>query len=100
MHKVLLLKPQDNVATCLADFGQGEVVTVERDGERITIALREDIGFGHKVAAHAIAPGEPVTKYGETIGVASCAITAGDWVHVHNIESVRARGDKAVEDPS
>ena len=32
-------------------------------------------------------------KYGEEIGVASRAIAAGNHVHVHNLDSMRGRGD-------
>ena len=45
------------------------------------------------MAARAIAAGEPVLKYGEVIGLASQDIAPGQWVHVHNVESARARGD-------
>ena len=32
-------------------------------------------------------------KYGEEIGVASREISAGNHVHVHNLDSMRGRGD-------
>ena len=32
-------------------------------------------------------------KYGESIGAASCDIKKGDYVHVHNLEALRGRGD-------
>ena len=41
------------------------------------------------LAARNIAKGEPVVKYGEHIGVASCDIKAGEHVHVHNVEGRR-----------
>ena len=34
-----------------------------------------------------------VTKYGEEIGIATTEITAGEHVHIHNIDSIRGRGD-------
>ena len=34
-----------------------------------------------------------ITKYGEEIGQATANIKAGEYVHVHNLESIRARGD-------
>ena len=36
-----------------------------------------------------IRKGEPVVKYGEHIGIASCDIKAGEHVHVHNVEGHR-----------
>ena len=95
MDKVLVVKPDDNVATCLRDFEKGQEVDVPGLDAPLKLKLRDDIGFGHKFAIRAIAAGEPVRKYAETIGVASVAIEPGDWVHVHNVESVRARGDQA-----
>ena len=35
-----------------------------------------------------------VRKYGEIIGLATKDIQQGEYVHVHNIESCRGRGDK------
>ena len=32
-------------------------------------------------------------KYGEEIGMASSDIQKGEHVHIHNLESMRARGD-------
>ena len=41
---------------------------------------------GHKVAASPIARGGAVRRYGQIIGFASRDITAGEHVHVHNVE--------------
>jgi hypothetical protein len=54
--------------------------------------------MGHKLAAHAIARGETVLKYGFPIGVASAPIAAGEHVHTHNLRSAHigiAQGDAA-----
>ncbi|HEX8739750.1 MAG TPA: altronate dehydratase family protein [Casimicrobiaceae bacterium] len=40
---------------------------------------------GHKVAAHALAEGEPVRRYNQIIGFARRPIGAGEHVHVHNL---------------
>lgn len=95
MNKVLLVKPDDNVATCLAAMQAGQEVNVTAGELNATLTLRDAVPFGHKFAVRDIGRGEPVIKYAETIGVASTDIAAGDWVHVHNVESVRARGDRA-----
>ncbi|MEL7569849.1 MAG: UxaA family hydrolase, partial [Eubacteriaceae bacterium] len=52
-----------------------------------------DIPYGHKVAVIAINKGELINKYGEEIGIASKDITPGEHVHVHNLDSMRGRGD-------
>ncbi|MHB9092657.1 MAG: UxaA family hydrolase, partial [Chloroflexota bacterium] len=53
----------------------------------------EAIPFGFKVALVDILRGEPIFKYGEIIGRASCPIQQGALVHVHNLEGLRGRGD-------
>ena len=40
-----------------------------------------------------IAQGEPILKYGESIGAASHSIKKGDYVHIHNMDAMRGRGD-------
>lgn len=39
---------------------------------------------GHKIAHRAMARGQPVVKYGQIIGYATCDIAPGDHVHSHN----------------
>ena len=95
MKKVVVLSDKDNVATCLADLDAGTSIEVPLGGRTRSITLRDPIPFGHKLATRPLAAGEQVLKYGEVIGRASTAIEPGQWVHVHNVESVRARGDNA-----
>lgn len=73
----LTVHPEDNVTTILDS----------RIGDRTTgdgLVLIQPIPFGHKVARVAIAKGQPVIKYGVTIGIATQNITAGEHVHVQN----------------
>ena len=85
----------DNVATIFADgICAGTVVRVQdRSGTGALLKARDDIPYGHKIALCDLAPGADIVKYGERIGVASRAIAAGDYVHVHNLDSMRGRGD-------
>jgi len=85
------LTEKDNVATVLTAVARGETVCWNAVGD--SVCAKADIPFGHKVAVREIAEGETVCKYGEVIGVAVKAITAGEHVHVSNIDSRRARGD-------
>jgi altronate dehydratase small subunit len=85
----LLMTADDIVATAINDLEAGHELSL---GDRIII-LSEDIAFGHKFALIDIREGGDIIKYGEVIGRASEPITAGDWVHVHNCESTRGRGD-------
>ena len=36
-----------------------------------------------------------IIKYGEEVGQANTDINQGDHVHVHNVDGLRGRGDKA-----
>lgn len=86
----------DNVATALVDLAPGTHVPIPgASGIEAQLTARSVIPFGHKIALRDIAPGEPVLKYGEEIGLASARIAAGDHVHTHNVDSQRGRGDLA-----
>ena len=96
MNNLLMMHAKDNVAVCLADGKAGEMLPLTaKDGSNAgSIKLLEDTPFAHKVALADIAPGEHITKYGELIGAAIKPIKVGQWVHTHNIEGLRGRGDK------
>ncbi|QLC35257.1 UxaA family hydrolase (plasmid) [Halarchaeum sp. CBA1220] len=88
----LLMAESDTVATAIDDLDGGRVV--DDGGYHVTLA--EDVPFGHKVALESMSRGDVVRKYGEAIGRATQAIEPGEWVHTHNCESARGRGDLAV----
>ena len=94
---IVTVEPEDNVATAIRDVSEGETVTVDVGDDEVTVDVREDIPFGHKLALEDIAEGETVYKYGLSIGDASQDIAAGEWVHAHNVESNYGRGDLAEE---
>lgn len=85
----------DSVATALMDLCAGDEVSFERNGCMETMKVVDAIPFGHKFALFAIPEGGDVLKYGEVIGRATVPIAAGAHVHVHNLESLRGRGDLA-----
>ncbi|HPM72908.1 MAG TPA: UxaA family hydrolase [Spirochaetales bacterium] len=94
MAKAIKNHETDNVATVFDVVKAGADVKVfDKKGNTFVMKVSNDIPYGHKVALVAIAVGEQVTKYGEEIGVATKAIQPGDHVHVHNIDSIRGRGD-------
>jgi altronate dehydratase large subunit len=86
--RLLRLHERDNVAVALADLRAGATVAF---GEGLSLTLRDAVPFGHKVALAAMAHGEAVIKYGQTIGLATRPIALGDHVHVHNLISTRAQ---------
>jgi altronate dehydratase small subunit len=83
----------DNVATAVKDLKEGQEVMVDVDGKEVKVKLLNDVLFGHKFALKDISKGENIIKYSEVIGKATQLIKMGEHVHVHNIESVRGRGD-------
>jgi (2R)-sulfolactate sulfo-lyase subunit alpha len=80
----------DDVAVAVRDAEPGESPGAYLDdGTRVVIAVRAPIPLGHKVALRDLATDEPVTEYGETIGLARNPIAVGDLVHTHNLRSAR-----------
>jgi hypothetical protein len=75
------------------DKGRPVECSVEGQGARQTVTLLDDIPSNHKFAPVDIKAGDPIIKYGLNIGRASCDIKKGQYVHIHNIESNRGRGD-------
>ena len=90
----IIMKSIDNVCTVVDTVEPATEVCAEIDGKNIVVAVVERIPFGHKFALRLIKTGDPVIKYGETIGLATKDILPGQHVHVHNLESCRGRGDK------
>jgi hypothetical protein len=82
---LLVIHPKDNVGVALENLEKGDHVQ--------GIDIQEHIKFAFKVALRTIHDGEEVLKYGEPIGVATEEISEGQMVHVHNMRSVRARGE-------
>jgi len=81
MRKVLILDARDNIAVCLADLAEGDVV----QQDDITITVINKIPRGHKIATGEIAKNDGIIKYGERMGHAVAPIAIGEHVHVHNI---------------
>ena len=91
--KAIVLDSKDNTATALAVLPGGDKVKTKHEAGYLEIFLRQEIALGHKFAIKGIAKGEDVVKYGFQIGRATEDIEQGSWVHVHNVESLRGRGD-------
>ena len=81
MRKVLVLDPRDNIAVCLVDLNEGDLIG--QDDLKITVLNR--IPRGHKIASSDIAKDDGIIKYGERMGHAVAPIARGEHVHTHNI---------------
>jgi len=92
----MIIDPSDHVATCLAPVKRGEKVRLMLNGRMgETITANQAIPYIHKICIKPLKKGAHCLKYGLSIGVASKAIKVGDYIHVHNLESARGRGDLA-----
>jgi altronate dehydratase small subunit len=96
MPRAIVLSRLDNVATLIDPGKAGEPCRLqgEASGE---LELAQDVPFGHKVCLRDAPAGSDIVKYGQIIGKASTSLRAGEYVHVHNIESARGRGDQVVK---
>lgn len=73
------LHQSDNVAVIINGIARGESIA----GFGITAI--NAIPRGHKAAIMPIAKGARIVKYGQTIGIASCDVRAGEHLHLHNV---------------
>ena len=55
----------------------------------VEVRTVSDIPIGHKIALHALQPGDTVMKYGVDIGKVVAPIAAGEHLHVHNVKTKR-----------
>lgn len=97
VRKAIVIQAGDNVATMIENVGASEPVVTDGSVGSVSLTAEEPIRLGHKIALRDIRKGEDIIKYGEVIGRATEDIATGHHVHVHNVESMRGRGDLAGE---
>ena len=91
----LKVSDKDNLATIFAEgiVDGTEVEVRDKRGESEVVTVMGDVPYGHKIAVRGIHVGELIMKYGEEIGIATKEIKKGEYVHIHNLDSMRGRGD-------
>lgn len=89
----IILNSADNVATAVQDLKAGQQAKARLGRDIKHVVLAEDIPYGHKFTTKHISKGDTIIKYGEIIGRSTAEIESGCHAHVHNIESLRGRGD-------
>ncbi len=87
MTKVIRINEKDNVAVALLPASKGESFTIGEGGNAVTITVAEDVPQGHKIALCDIPEGNDVIKYGFSIGHTLSDVTAGSWLHTHNVKT-------------
>lgn len=78
----LRLHPDDNIVIARRSAQAEEIWS---DGNGQSVAARERIDLGHKMATCPIETGQPVRKFGQLIGFATESIAPGEWIHGHNL---------------
>lgn len=89
--RALRMDAIDDVATVLVAVSAGDEVSVEtKSGQQVDrLVSLSDIPRFHKICLKDVAKGSEVHKYGQVIGGATADIRRGEYVHVHNIESLK-----------
>lgn len=86
----LVHRDGDHVGVAVMDLEPGPVKgAVLASNRDISAEVRHAVPLGHKFALADRAAGDDVVEYGVRIGLATTAIDAGDYVHVHNLRSAR-----------
>ncbi len=98
IKKAIIIGEKDNVATVLEDIKKGDTVVITASDSKngLQLIAKGEIPFGHKISLANIKKGAPIIKYNCIIGLATSFIAKEDYVHVHNVESTRGRGDKNI----
>ena len=81
--RLILLHDRDTILVCATPIAPGDQLAI--DGA--LVLAREAVEVGHKVARRGLSRGDKVIKYGAPIGSATQDIAAGEWVHLHNMQS-------------
>ena len=80
----------DAVAVAVRDLSPGIVTGAYLDTDsEIEVELRHEVPLGHKLAITDVPAGAEVIEYALPIGTAISDISRGDYVHTHNVRSIR-----------
>ncbi|HBN96295.1 MAG TPA: D-galactarate dehydratase [Firmicutes bacterium] len=90
-HILILDHARDNVGVVLKDVELGERITILKNDEELDFKASDRIPSGHKIALMDIPKDKPVMKYGYSIGSATQDIWQGQFVHAHNVTSMRGK---------
>lgn len=95
-RQALAIRAGDVVANLLHAARKGDVFSVRDHGTIASVTASQDIPRFHKIALCAIAADQKIVRGGLVIGRATGAIKPGDWVHSHNLESLRAKAKSPI----
>jgi galactarate dehydratase len=78
-NRYIKINENDNVAITVNAIPAGTIVMDD-------ILANQDIPQGHKIALCNIEEGQPIIRYGVTLGYALHSIKKGDWINEHMLE--------------
>jgi len=90
--QLLVHDKRDNVGVVVVEnlkAGDEMLCVVTEDNSDFTLASRQDVPIGHKVALVDLDEGDTIIKYGEDIGRVVAPVAIGEHVHVHNLKTKR-----------
>ncbi len=79
-HKVLKVKPKDNVLVALANLLKGDIINFENKD----YLLLENVDAKHKFFTNDLKTGDPIIMYGVLVGKAQYDIAAGSRMSTEN----------------
>ncbi|AYY13176.1 hypothetical protein EF847_11195 [Actinobacteria bacterium YIM 96077] len=83
-------KEGDHVAVAVQDVSPGTAHGCILHGDQdLTVDVQDTVPLGHKIALTDLAEGVDVIEYGVRVGITTAPITAGQYVHTHNVRSAR-----------
>lgn len=90
--QLLVHEHQDNVGVVVVEgltAGTEMTCVITADNSSFSLAARNDVPIGHKVALKDLKAGDTAVKYGEDIGRIVADVAKGEHVHVHNLKTKR-----------
>lgn len=83
-------RDSDHVAVAVEHLAPGRAHGYGLSGDReLTVEVLDEVPLGHKIALVDLDEDAEVIEYGVKIGITSAPISAGQYVHTHNIRSAR-----------
>ena len=93
--KMIHINEKDNVAVALVPIAAGTTLPIANR----SVTAQEDIPQGHKMALCDLSEGADIIKYSYPIGHLTGPVSAGEWVHVHNVKTNLSEGGDYVYRP-
>ncbi|GGE53226.1 hypothetical protein GCM10011391_35150 [Pullulanibacillus camelliae] len=91
MHKFLIHYKGDHVGVAVQDIAANEKVqgVFMDDNTTIDVRAKAAIPLGHKIAIANVEEEAKVIEYKVPIGFAPNGLKVGDYVHTHNLKTLR-----------